>query len=77
MAAALIAATLLAWIKLIAFDGSLAKAEPKTMRYKILHAAARLVRSGRRRILKMAAGWPWAEAITQAWARIAELAQAP
>ena len=31
-AAALTAATLLAWLKLLALDGTLAKAEPKTLR---------------------------------------------
>jgi hypothetical protein len=33
LAASLIAATLLAWLRLLAFDGDLAKAEPKTLRY--------------------------------------------
>ena len=42
----LIAATLLAWLKLLALEGPLARAEPKTLRYKILHAAARLTRGG-------------------------------
>src|SRR5205814_337194 len=46
-AAALTAATLLAWLKLLALDSTLAKAEPKTLRYRILHAAAKLTRSGR------------------------------
>ena len=32
LAASLIAATLLAWLKLLALDGDLAKAEPKTLR---------------------------------------------
>ena len=77
LAAALIAATLLAWLKLLALDGPLAKAEPKTLRYRILHAAARLVRSGRRRRLKIAAAWPWAPAIITAWDRITALPQAP
>src|SRR6266516_7448368 len=40
---------LLAWLKLLALDGDLAKAEPKTLRYRVLHAAARLVRGGRKR----------------------------
>ena len=40
---------LLAWLKLLALDGDLAKAEPKTLRYRVLHAAARLVRGGRQR----------------------------
>ncbi len=57
-AAALIAATLLAWLKLIALDGMLAKAEPKTLRYKVLHAAARITRGGRSRRLKIQASWP-------------------
>ena len=60
LAAALTAATLLAWLRLLALDGHLARAEPKTLRYRILHAAARLARSGRRRRLKIAATWPWA-----------------
>ena len=46
-AAALTAATLLAWLRLLALDGHLARAEPKTLRYRILHAAARLTRGGR------------------------------
>jgi hypothetical protein len=77
LTAALIAATLLAWLKLLALDGPLAKAEPKTLRYRILHTAARLTRSGRRRHLKIAAAWPWAPAIVTAWDRITALPQAP
>jgi DDE family transposase len=77
LAAALIAATLLAWLKLLALDGPLAKAEPKTLRYRILHTAGRLTRSGRRRHLKIAATWPWAPAIVTAWDRITALPQAP
>ena len=76
-AAALTAATLLAWLRLLALDGDLAKAEPKTLRYRILHAAARLTRSGRRRRLKIPATWPWAAAIVTAWDRITALPQAP
>ena len=51
---------LLAWLKLLALDGDLA--EPKTLRYRVLHAAGRLVRGGRKRRLKIQATWPWAEA---------------
>ena len=76
-AAALTAAALLAWLRLLALDGALARAEPKTLRYRILHAAGRLVRSGRRRFLKIAAAWPWAPAIVAAWNRVSALAQAP
>lgn len=73
LTAAMIAQTLLAWLKLLALDGDLAKAEPRTLRYRILHAAARLVRGGRRRRWKFAANWPWTEAITRAWRRICAL----
>ena len=65
-----VACILLAWLKLIALDGELAKAEPKTLRYRLLHAAARLARGGRRRTLKIAADWPWTEKIVTAWQRI-------
>jgi hypothetical protein len=76
-AAALIAATLLAWLRLVALDGSLARAEPKTLRYKILHAAARMTRGARRRHLKIQATWPWAHDIVTAFSRISALAHAP
>jgi len=76
-AAALTAATLLAWLKLLALDGPLARAEPKTLRYRILHAAARLTRGGRQRRLRIQATWPWAADITTAWDRISALPQAP
>ena len=68
--ASMIACILLSWLKFLALDGDLARAEPKTLRYRVLHAAARLVRGGRRRCLKIAATWPWAEEITTAWQRV-------
>jgi hypothetical protein len=77
LTAALIAATLLAWLRHLALDGDLAKAEPKTLRYRILHAAARLTASGRRRRLQIAATWPWADAIVTAWKRINALPHPP
>src|SRR5262249_54132897 len=69
-AAALTAATLLAWLRLPALDGAPAKAEPKTLRYRTLHAAARLTRGGRRRRLRIQASWPWAADIVAASDRI-------
>jgi hypothetical protein len=77
LTAAMTGQILLAWLKLLALDGDLARAEPKTLRYRVLHTAARLVRGGRRRRLKIQASWPWAEAITMAWQRIDALPQAP
>jgi len=77
LAAALIAATLLAWLRLLALEGELARAEPKTLRYKILHTAARLTHSGRRHRLKISRTWPWARAITTAWTHLNALPHAP
>jgi hypothetical protein len=77
LSAALTAATLLAWLRHLALDGDHARAEPKTLRYRILHAAGRLARSGRRHRLKIAATWPWTPAIVTAWDRISALPQAP
>jgi hypothetical protein len=77
LAVALIAAALLSWLRLLALDGDLARAEPKTLRYRVLHAAGKLVRGGRRRRLKIPATWPWADAIATAWARITALPHAP
>jgi hypothetical protein len=68
---------LLAWLKLLALDDDLARAEPRTLRYWVLRAAARLVRGGRKRRLKIQAAWPWAEAITAAWQRVNALPPAP
>ena len=51
LTAAMTGQILLAWLKLLALDGDLAKAEPKTLRYRVLHAAGRLVRGGRKRRL--------------------------
>lgn len=77
LAASLIAATPLAWLRLLALESDLARAEPKTLRYKILYAAALLNHSGRRRQLKISRTWPWATAITTAWTRLSALSQAP
>ena len=44
---------------------------------RILHAAGKLIRGGRRRRLKIPATWPWAKAIATAWDRITALPHAP
>jgi hypothetical protein len=77
LTASMTAQILLAWLRLLALDGDLARAEPKTLRYRVLHAAARLARGGRKRRLKIQATWPWGNAITAAWQRIDALPQAP
>jgi hypothetical protein len=71
--AAAIAADLIAWLQLITLDGDLAKAEPKRLRYRVLHTAARLTRGQRRRWLRIPSRWPWADQITAAFTRIAAI----
>lgn len=44
----LTAVDLLAWARVLLLDGELAAAEPKKLRYRLLHVAARLTRGGRR-----------------------------
>jgi hypothetical protein len=66
----LIAQDLLTWTKLICLDGELAKAEPKRLRQRLLHTAAKLVHHGRRTRLRLDRDWPWATALTAAFARL-------
>jgi hypothetical protein len=58
--AASIAADLLCWLRLLCLDGPLAKVEPKTLRYRLLHTAARIVRGQRKRKIRIPQTWPWA-----------------
>jgi Transposase DDE domain group 1 len=70
---ALIGIDLLAWTRTLLLDGELALAEPKTLRYRLLHVAARLVHTARRTILRIARTWPWAGELATAYARLAAL----
>jgi hypothetical protein len=70
---AAIAADLIAWLQLHALDGELAVAEPKRLRYRLLHTCARLTRGQRRRWLRLPSTWPWADQITAAFTRIAAI----
>ena len=65
-----VAADLTAWLRLLALDGDLAATEPKALRLKMLHVPARLIRSSRRRYLRLPGRWPWADQIVEAFRRI-------
>lgn len=76
LTATMIAADLTAWTRLLAFTGDahvLAASEPKALRYRMLHAPARLVHTGRRRQLRIPDTWPWAAAIIATFANIAAI----
>jgi hypothetical protein len=66
----LIAQDLLCWTKLVCLDGEFATTEPKRLRHRLLHVAARIVRHGRRTRLRLQADWPWAKALVAAFARL-------
>lgn len=64
---------LLAWCRLLTLDGELAVAEPKRLRYCLLHTAARITTSGRRRTCRLAANWPWTRDLLAAFDRLQHL----
>ncbi len=64
---------LLVWTQSLLLNGELAKAEPKRLRYRLLHTAARLAISGRQARLRLQATWPWATELAAAFARLRAL----
>ena len=71
----LTAIDLLAWTQTILLhdDPALSRAEPKTLRYRLLHVAARLIRGGRKLRLKINRTWRWARVLAQAFQRLRAL----
>ena len=69
----LIAQDLLSWAQALLLEGDLARAEPKRLRYRLLHTAGRITRSGRRIRLHLPARWPWTHALTHAFSRLRAL----
>jgi len=65
--AATIAADLLCWLRLLCLGPALADAEPKTLRYRLLHTAARIVRGQRKRKIRIPESWPWADELAAAF----------
>lgn len=62
---ACLAYELLTWTQLLAFHDQPARTwEPKRLRLRLLAVAARLITTGRRRILRLSKRWPWTEVIT-------------
>jgi hypothetical protein len=66
----LAAADLLVWTQRICFTGELARCEPRTLRYRILHIAARLIRSARRVELRLPVNWPWSRQLLRGYMRL-------
>ncbi len=70
---AMIAHDLLIWCQHLCLTGDLAKAEPKRLRYTLLHAAGLIARTSRQTRLRIAAGWPWADQLVDAFDRCHQL----
>ena len=68
----LTAVDLLCWTKLICFADvpDLARAEIATFRYRVLHVAARLIRSARQLHLRIDKTWRWATHIANGFTRL-------
>jgi hypothetical protein len=69
----MLAVDLIAWTQHLLLHGDLARAEPKTLRYRLLHVAARLTRGQRRLWLRIQRTWPWACDLAEAFTRLAML----
>ncbi len=65
----LIAHDLICWTQRLLLTGELARCEPKRLRYRLLHIAARLAFHARKATLRIHAAWPWAAALADAFTR--------
>jgi hypothetical protein len=69
----LLAHDLIVWTQALLLDGELAKAEPKKLRHRLLHVAARLAFHGRRGKLRLQHDWPWTEQLLAAFHKLKAL----
>jgi Transposase DDE domain group 1 len=69
----LAAQDLTGWAQTLLLDGDLKVIEPKTLRYRLWHVAARIVRHARRLIVRLQRTWPWATALAAAFIRLRAL----
>ena len=75
----LIAHDLLAWTRLLGLEpqesqaDDLTRAEPKRLRYCLLHTAGSIATTGRRRYCRLADTWPWTRQLIAAFERIHQL----
>ncbi len=67
----LCAADLLVWCQQLLLSGDLAVAEPRTLRYRLLHVAGRLAHRARQVWLRLPDHWPWTSDLLDAYRRLA------
>jgi Transposase DDE domain group 1 len=66
----LMACDLTYWAQTLLLSGELRVAEPKTLRYRLWHVAARVIRHARRVTVRLQRTWPWATALAAAFTRL-------
>jgi Transposase DDE domain group 1 len=69
----MLAHDLIVWTQTLLLDGELEKAEPKRLRYRLLHVSARLAFSARRAKLRLQSSWPWATDLLAAFQKLKTL----
>ena len=69
----MLAVDLITWTQHLLLHDHLARAEPTTLRYRLLHIAARLTRGQRRTWLRIQRTWPWASDLAAAFAQLTAL----
>jgi Transposase DDE domain group 1 len=69
----MLAHDLIVWTQALLLDGELANAEPKRLRYQLLHVAARLAFHGRRGRLRLQHDWPWTAELLAAFQKLKTL----
>jgi hypothetical protein len=68
-----LAQDLIAFTQGLVLEGDLATAEPKRLRYALLHTAGRLTTTSRTTKLRLQSEWPWARALADAFATLRSL----
>lgn len=69
----LAAQDLIAFFQNLCLRGEAQEWDPKTLRYRLLHTAARIVRTGRRLILRLQQNWRWTPVLYDAFRRLRRL----
>ena len=65
---------LIAWTqRLLLADTPARRWEPKRLRYRLLHVAARITRHARRTRLHLPSSWPWRHQLVSAWQRLSAI----
>lgn len=70
LTAVTLAADLLRWFQLVCLTGAWTNARPKALRWSILHAPGRLIRTARQRLVRIIDNWPTADVLLDAYERI-------